>query len=65
MPTGQERVEILLQGTRHTPAETLSYYLCEIAGLLENGKADGVEHDDDSGWAFRTFTNAVASAGHN
>lgn len=56
MPDSLERVAILLQGTRHTTAETLSLYLLDVAERLERGDADGVEHVDDSGWAFRTFT---------
>lgn len=55
MPDSLERVAILLQGTRHTSADTLALYLLDIADRLERGDADGVKHDDDSGWAFRTF----------
>lgn len=55
MPDTLERVDILLQGTRYTPADTLSIYLLDVADRLERGDTDGVKHDDDSGWAFRTF----------
>ncbi len=55
MPDTLERVAILLQGTRHTPADTLSLYLLDIADRLQRGDADGIKHDDDSGWALRTF----------
>lgn len=65
IPDGETRVAILLQGTRHTPAETLSDYLFRIADQLEEGKADGVQHDDDSGWAFHTFTDVTATAEQN
>lgn len=55
MPDSQARVAILLQGTRHTTAAMLSFYLSEVADRLEKGDADGAAHGDDSGWAFRTF----------
>lgn len=60
MPDTLERVTILLQGTRHTPADTLSRYLLDVADRLERGDADGIKHDDDSGWAFRTFAAVTA-----
>lgn len=55
MPDSQARVAILLQGTRHTTAAMLSFYLSEVADRLEKGDVDGAAHADDSGWAFRTF----------
>lgn len=61
MPDSLESVAILLQGTRHTPAKTLSLYLLDVADRLERGDANGVKHDDDSGWAFRTFAAVTAT----
>lgn len=61
MPDSLERVAILLQGIRHISAETLSLYLLDVADRLEMGDADGVKHDDDSGWAFRTFAAVTAT----
>ncbi|WP_128599087.1 hypothetical protein [Pantoea rodasii] len=55
MPDSQACVAILLQGTRHTTAAMLSFYLSEVADRLEKGDVDGAAHADDSGWAFRTF----------
>lgn len=61
MPDSQDRVTILLQGTRHTTAKMLSLYLLEVAERLEKGDADGAAHADDCGWAFRTFTAESAA----
>lgn len=61
MPDTLERVAILMQGTRHTRGETLSLYLLDVADRLERGDTDGVKHDDDSGWAFRTFVAVTAT----
>ena len=55
MPDSQACVAILLQGTRHATAKMFSLYLSEVADRLERGDADGAAHDDDSGWAFRTW----------
>lgn len=55
VPAEHERVAVLLQGTRHSHTEMLSSFLTVIADRLEKGENACGSHEDDCGWAFRSF----------